>query len=586
MNNVHNLRRSQFILTYGPGAIIEGKNGSKIIPKIDLGLDLLTLPLLKKLEIADVRMSSILTEEEAEKSKLFIFPSNSYFEVPPSIGVYSTYPFPLWRMCFETHAHPDPILFRGSRCPICKKKSLTNVRFVAACTEGHLDDVDWNTAVHGEIVDGKMVNKSECSSNFFYWKIKGSSLSSIQIKCPKCNKYTTMGQIYSADFDCTGWLPEKKDDDTYFKRSREYNCKGVMKVLQKQSTALRIPETFTLLKIPKYDNKIPDIIQSNENIFMGCLKNSTNESKFLTCLSLNVDRIRNEISEKGYEGFVRYMKDILNRDVTINDILDEEFEALKGKNECSINFKKRNPVKKIFPFYDNDLSFKVYPIDLLKTVTVQKGYRRLPYMKKEGQSELIKSSIEDFNGIDWYPSFESIGEGIFITAESNPLNSVDPSIVKKWEKRKNFDDGEGWHGGPIGWRDGNVKCPQFIWWHTLSHSLIRTLSIICGYSSASLRERVYMDSNAENGGILIYAASIGEDGGMGGLVESIDSFDEILESAWESLLFCSNDPLCSEMKITENRVNGSACHSCLMTSETSCEHGNRWLDRNILLGGD
>lgn len=473
-----------------------------------------------------------------------------------------------------------------------QKKSITNVRFVAACTEGHLDDVNWNVAVHGKIEDRRMIRKSDCSSNFFYWKIKGSSLSSIKIKCPKCKSYTTLGQIYSADFDCTGWLPEEKDSDTYFKRSREYNCNGVMKVLQKQSTALRIPETFTLLKIPKYDDTIPDIIQLNENIFMGCLKNSDNKSNFLNCLpdfgisKFEVDEISKEIAKRGYEGFIEYIGDILNRDITINDILDEEFEALRGKNECSINFKKRNPVKKLFSFYDNDLSFKIYPVDLLKTVTVQKGYRRLPYMKKEGQSKLIKSAVEDFKGVFWYPSFESIGEGIFITAEDNPLNSVDLNIIKRWEKRKNYDDGEGWHGGPIGWRDGTVKSPQFVWWHTLSHSLIRTLSIISGYSSASLRERVYIDSNAENGGILIYASSIGEDGGMGGLVESIDSFYEILEFAWESLLFCSNDPLCSELKISENRVNGSACHSCLMTSETSCEHGNRWLDRHLLLGRD
>ena len=35
--------------------------------------------------------------------------------------------------------------------------------------------------------------------------------------------------------------------------------------------------------------------------------------------------------------------------------------------------------------------------------------------------------------------------------------------------------------------------PLFVWWHTLSHSLIRAISNEAGYSSASIRERVYIE---------------------------------------------------------------------------------------------
>ena len=39
-NDLQELRRSQFIFTYGPGALIESKNGPVIIPKISNGLSI------------------------------------------------------------------------------------------------------------------------------------------------------------------------------------------------------------------------------------------------------------------------------------------------------------------------------------------------------------------------------------------------------------------------------------------------------------------------------------------------------------------------------------------------------------------
>jgi len=123
-----------------------------------------------------------------------------------------------------------------------------------------------------------------------------------------------------------------------------------------------------------------------------------------------------------------------------------------------------------------------------------------------------------------------------------------------------------------------------VWLHTLSHALIMAISLHSGYSSASLRERVYIDRDADNGGILIYTTSPGEDGSMGGLVGAVDIFEEILERASGRIGLCSNDPLCAEVRKTPERINGAACHSCLLISETSCEHRNMWLDRHIILG--
>ena len=94
---------------------------------------------------------------------------------------------------------------------------------------------------------------------------------------------------------------------------------------------------------------------------------------------------------------------------------------------------------------------------------------------------------------------------------------------------------------------------------------------------------MYINRNADNGGILIYTTSPGEDGSLGGLIGAVDIFEEILKMASERIRLCSNDPLCSEVRKTPERINGAACHSCLLISETSCEHRNMWLDRHIIL---
>jgi hypothetical protein len=49
---------------------------------------------------------------------------------------------------------------------------------------------------------------------------------------------------------------------------------------------------------------------------------------------------------------------------------------------------------------------------------------------------------------------------------------------------------------------------------------------------------------------------------------------------------CGSDPLCSEhAPVSDGRgIHGACCHACLFAPETSCERGNRYLDRTTLVG--
>ena len=124
--------------------------------------------------------------------------------------------------------------------------------------------------------------------------------------------------------------------------------------------------------------------------------------------------------------------------------------------------------------------------------------------------------------------------------------------------------------------------------HAFSHALVRQLTLECGYSTASLRERLYV-SEGENGmaGILIYTATSDSDGTLGGLQRRAteDLMSPTIIGALRSIQWCSSDPLCISGETgSQDSHSVAACHSCMLLPETSCEHHNRFLDRALLTG--
>ncbi|MGW3625991.1 hypothetical protein [Streptomyces sp. NPDC000880] len=92
--------------------------------------------------------------------------------------------------------------------------------------------------------------------------------------------------------------------------------------------------------------------------------------------------------------------------------------------------------------------------------------------------------------------------------------------------------------------------------------------------------------------MLIYTAVADSEGTLGGLVSLAEEreFDRIVRRALTDASHCSADPLCSERLPQDpaDFLHGAACHVCLFVSETTCERGNRFLDRRFVvpLAGD
>ena len=130
---------------------------------------------------------------------------------------------------------------------------------------------------------------------------------------------------------------------------------------------------------------------------------------------------------------------------------------------------------------------------------------------------------------------------------------------------------------------------RYIALHTLSHLLIRTIALECGYSSASLSERIYAGTEDDpRSGILIYTAVPDAEGTLGGLVSLGRAADVRADRPARAAAMPSaaRRTRCAPSGCPQapaDFLHGAACHVCLFVSETTCERGNRFLDRRFVV---
>jgi len=230
---------------------------------------------------------------------------------------------------------------------------------------------------------------------------------------------------------------------------------------------------------------------------------------------------------------------------------------------------------------------RVTPVNRLRITMVQTGYRRIP-SGDITSAKLVDTGFE-LDNRRWYVGVENSGEGIFVdlNIDQHPQNNLTLTgeLAQNWFHAWN--NPEQYSNRSFFNHDREQFHPVFVWWHTLAHRLINALSVDSGYSSAAIRERVFIDIDPDtgiaDGGLLLYTAQPGGDGTLGGLIALVPEFERVFERALYSLETCSNDPLCGEERFRKGKYNGSACYACSLVSETSCEHRNMSLDRGLLL---
>jgi len=570
------IRPSQFVFSYGVGSILEAPDGPRLV--LDFkdwgGLFRSPKPSLDSYEISDENLKALL-----DGGRIFRLPTNADLGETDEVVLFRTGRFPNWGLCQE-----HQILYRlrhngKTGCPKCNPEKDAQdqaIRFVRACPRGHLDDVDWPSIVHRK--------NRNCKGEVFKWTEEGSTLSDIKIKCVSCGAEATLSDIYYGTYSCSGRVPESDLIES---------CDEHASVVLRNASNLRVVVLESVLTIPPRDTRISRILENPRlsSILALSLKKYWDKKELLENLRDIADSVPSlnpvtlaEIENTAEEVLFKTIKEIImsqqpNIKLSSQEIRCKELDALQTaarlghppKPDSTVSdFEVDKDSVIIFPL-SQKISLRITPVKRMRVVAAQKGYKRLvgkePSIRARTRETFLKTGNDR-----WYLGIDLLGEGIFVDLSPRKILHIEDSTAKDWLSR--FENGKNLNYHPI-----------FVWWHTLSHRFIKALALDSGYSSASIRERMYIKYDSPEkveGAVLLYTSQKGGDGTLGGLIALVPEFKRVISTVLRNLDSCSNDPLCSEQKLSHNRNNGAACYACMFISETSCEFGNSYLDRNLL----
>lgn len=584
----HSVRASQAVLQYGVGAMVDFPDQTLMTAAPEYWSS--------HLKIQDERFAKALGVD--------------YFAMPTDIS-YSR--FPEWYFCpkcrkfqpiskwlneYKRRANPktqqaDEHMVKHMQCPDCWQ-DLVVARIVTVCEHGHINDFPWVEWVH------TIAKKPICANPRLRFKTGASGtegLEGLSVYC-ECKAFATLKGAF--DKDKFASLDEKAEEPIFLCRGGHPHkhvsekCVLYPKTVQRGSSSVYFPVVYSSLVIPPYADKLNTKIINSQSF----------EQAEITLSQL--PDMRDIILHSKFEGWIKDIsieigaskadvETILHRkwfesgdaeiDVMSVQYRAEEYSALNGEISPSGSLGEFS--REAMPAEEYGLPHikSISLIDKVRVVNALIGFSRLnPVIRKDdpGFNHVKESETR------WYPAYEVRGEGIFIEFKqddiirwiaSNPNISVRAEHINS-NYKQSF----------IGQSHPREITPKFIMLHTLSHLLIKQLSFECGYSIASLCERIYCAEEPEGkemAGIFIYTASGDSEGTLGGLVRQgrQDAFPRVFKKAIAGAKTCSNDPVCilSNGQGRES-LNLAACHACALLPETCCEERNAFLDRGLIVG--
>lgn len=596
---VGEVRPSQLLWTYGPGALIDLPSLSVVTLGIDKWEKDRCQPIQEARLLAAVRK---VLGPQVESLRMPPFQQSELVDVwsaEANIGV-PVRPFPRWMRCvkcgllspydnqlFSLKEHryrPERTRFVHAGCQgsqgtdKAKDADAVPARFLLACRNGHLDDFPWHYFVHR--------GNDSCRGTLRFFE-SGASLQTenLWVKC-SCGASRSLAQAFGKSGkenlpSCRGRHPHLDHFD--------HECKEEPRAVLLGATNSWFPITLSALAIPQTDDPINQLIEDGWEFFEDL---DSEDQVSITVKTLKktgaLPGIDKYPTAEIWSAIEAYKTRDGSQTLNESDIKGPEWVALTAANPPTdyphfMSKKIGTP-----PGLELHIS-RVLLLERLREVNALLGFTRVEAPEESSDpNERPHMASLSRSKPDWVPANQVHGEGIFI--------QFNEASLVKWEALdgvKNVD--KMLRGGHTGWRNSRHLDPsegypgiRYAMLHTLSHLLIRELALECGYNAASIRERIYADTTGESpqAGILIYTAAADSDGTLGGLVDlgKPENLGRLLEQALNRSKICSSDPLCSEHDPEKDRsLHGAACHACALVAETSCERGNRYLDRSLLI---
>lgn len=596
-NRVGELRPSQLLWSFGVGAVVDLPNFSVMVLGLDDWEETKSEPVGEGRLLMAIRralgpqVTKLLAPPRAIESDGRYDP----FSEAARVGVPVT-AFPEWFRCpicqllapletrlFEFKGNPyrpDQARYVHSLCSRAKGKPPTAVpaRFLVACERGHIDDFPWIYFVHR--------GKTGCTGTLKFYEV-GASLetANLWVECSECGSKRSMVEAFGQPDEPA--LPACRGRHPHL-REATGDCQEVLRAILLGASNSWFPETRSVLSVPTRTGRLAQLVEEKwlflENASsIDVLKAFLASPGFGEFAEFDLDEIWTEIegrrtNEDGPEG----IDEVVDLKGPEWEVLSDPDPALNGRDFW---LTKANPP----PTFKDRIAGTVLA-ERLREVNALVGFTRLRSVGESAPGEARARRAPLASGTTrWVPATEVRGEGIFLKFDLDRIQSWEPTAAVQERERLLLAAHKEWRSArdlqPL---DGDFPGVRYAMLHSLAHALMREFSLDCGYNAASIRERIYasQEGDPEMAGILIYTAAPDSEGTLGGLVNlgRPQELDRLLRQSLERSRLCASDPLCSEHDPSKDgTLHGAACHACLFAPETSCELGNRYLDRSLVV---
>ena len=624
---VGEIRPSQLMHTYGVGAIVDLPKLSVIVTGLE---DWPTDPQYAHTIVED-RLLMAVRYQLPEVNKLLAPPTVPDTGMPPDpfdsisrIGV-PVATFPRWMVCpmcrrlapiksglfkIKEHPyHPDRTVYRHENCNKGRSPEVVPARFLVTCENGHLDDFPWVDFVH----QGK-----PCSSPLLKLIEYGASgeARDLEVRCETCEATRRLSDAFGRENRdklpmCRGRRPHLRDYDLE-------TCGHHMRPIVLGASNTWFPVVYSTVAIPVKSGRLAQLVGENwadlQNVTTPVIIAYKRSSGQLGELSEHSDdeiwqaietRRKQDAGEIPPPGEQPDLKEpewqVFTHSASSGQahsasspprVLAVTGQAQFDPNLNTDDFQLR-PVavpEKYTTFID-----QVVLVEKLREVRAMVGFTRLDAMGELTDPDLniqIDPAPLSRRPSTWVPAAEVRGEGIFIQFSEATIQEwlARPAVRqrgdafleshKKWRAARYIEQTEAGFPGM-----------RYVLIHSFAHALMRQLALECGYAVASIRERIYARPSEKEGGpmagLLMYTSAPDSEGTLGGLVGLGEpgTLGRHIGQALETAHLCASDPLCAEHPPSRGgrTLHAAACHACLFAPETSCERGNKYLDRSTLV---
>jgi len=505
------IRPSQYITRYGPGSLLPADFCSLSAPSIPRMISDLNTPIgnfeedvngkkkLRKIEIYDSKMKKMLRRfnKDAGIGDLHIFdmPTNASLNsknhsVTDRDNIYQARLFPEWATCSKhlgdrifAKIIGHPVTGRlAVKCPECLKQfkdkysyGFSSVRFVMACQDGHMSDVDWTKQIHKETSCNRKVNdddrvfiwdESSGGDNISFncygvWTEKENDLKFEETTCNAHRKYTDLKfDAFGGFMTCEGKFVEENHETGS-------SCDAPTIIARKSMMSLRSPIILSSLVIQQKKSRLFEKLSPYKETFVTAKLDVGENNTGWTSGDL-ADRLkkRQPVNKIG-DGLIRDIRitdrqqlirisDELQKEIdkedaddtslTESENLENELRSLEnGIEEGSKQTRGKGTTQSSSVKYPirwtskSGLSFEAMPYSDIRVTMVQTGYTREisdPNQDKKIDDDPEKAIqmrlgstvskfsryIESNTNFRWYLGNQSIGEGIFIHLDPQKHN--------------------------------------------------------------------------------------------------------------------------------------------------------------------